>query len=75
MTHRWIEIVVGRLVTDEDFRRKFLGDPHRALSELLGRGTHLTPSEIAALVSFDGELWGHGAGQIDPTLQTQPLKA
>jgi hypothetical protein len=70
VTQRWIEIVVGRLVTDEDFRRKFLGDPHRALSELLARGSHLTPSEIAALVSVDGELWRQVAGEIDPRPQT-----
>jgi hypothetical protein len=75
VTQRWIEIVVGRLVTDEDFRRKFLDNPHRALSDLLDRGSHLTPSEIAALVSVDGELWKQVAGEIDPRLQKPSLEA
>ena len=69
MTQRWIEIVVGRLITDEGFRRRFLDDPHHALGELLDRGTDLTPSEIAALVSVDGALWQQVAGEIDPRLQ------
>src|ERR1051325_2884435 len=35
LTQRSIEMVIGRLVTDEEFRQTFLSDPHPALSELL----------------------------------------
>ena len=51
MTQRCIEVVIGRLVTDEDFRQTFVRDPRTALAELLERGTHLTHAEIAALVA------------------------
>ena len=58
MTQRCIEMVIGRLVTDEEFRDTFLSDPHRALGELLERGTHLTHAEIAALIATESALWG-----------------
>ncbi len=74
MTQRCIEMVIGRLVTDEEFRETFLSDPHRALGELLERGTHLTHAEIAALIATDCALWGRVAEQIDQRLQKASLK-
>ena len=74
MTQRYIEVVIGRLVTDEDFRQTFVRDPHTALAELLARGTHLTHAEIAALVATDTRLWGRVAEQVDPRLQKASLK-
>ena len=73
MTQRSIEIIIGRLLTDEDFRRSFSTDPHHALVELLERGTHLTQAEIAALVAMDSTLWERVADQIDPRLQKASL--
>ena len=67
-------MVIGRLVTDEEFRETFLSDPHRALGELLERGTHLTHAEIAALIATDPVLWGRVAEQIDQRLQKASLK-
>lgn len=75
MTQRCIEIVIGRLVTDEDFRSTFLRDPHQALGELLERGTHLSHAEIAALIAIDAALWERVAAEIDPRLQKASLKA
>jgi len=75
VTQRSIEMVIGRLVTDEEFRETFLSDPHRALGELLERGTHLTHAEIAALVATDSALWEQVAEQVDPRLQKISLKA
>lgn len=74
MTQRSIEMVIGRLVTDEEFRETFLADPHRALSDLLERGTHLTHAEISALVATDSALWEQVAEQVDPRLQKASLK-
>jgi hypothetical protein len=67
-------MVIGRLVTDEEFRETFLADPVQALSELLERGTHLTRAEIAALVATDSDLWTQVADQIDQRLQKASLK-
>ena len=74
MTQRSIEIVVGRLVTDEEFRDAFLSDPHQALALLLERGMHLNHAEIAALVAMDGAFWERVADEVDPRLQKASLK-
>jgi hypothetical protein len=74
VTQRCIESVIGRLVTDEDFRGGFLIDPHQALVDLLERGTHLTHTEIAALIATDLTLWERVAEQIDPRLQKASLR-
>jgi hypothetical protein len=75
VTQRSIEIVIGRLLTDEEFRETFLSNPHRALGDLLERGTQLSHAEIAALVGIDATLWMRVAEQIDPRLQKASLKA
>ena len=75
MTQRVIEIVIGRLATDEAFRTAFLDDPHQTLAELLERGLHLSSAEIAALVATDSGLWEHVAGRVDPRLQKADLKS
>jgi hypothetical protein len=75
VTQRCIEMVIGRLVTDEEFRETFLSDPHSALGELLERGTHLTHAEIAALIATDSSIWERVAEQVDPRLQKISLKA
>jgi hypothetical protein len=69
VTQRNVESLIGRLVTDEEFRSSFLADPARALRDLVERGVHLTPLEMAALTSIDSDLWQRVAGEIDPRLQ------
>jgi hypothetical protein len=73
VTQRSIELVVGRLVTDEGFRRAFLIDPHHALAELLEFGMHLTGAEIAALVATNPSVWAQTADAVDPRLQKASL--
>ena len=75
VTQRSIEIVIGRLLTDEEFRRTFLRNPHEALGELLERGTLLSHAEIAALVGIDSKLWPCVAEKIDPRLQKASLRS
>lgn len=75
MTQRWIEIVIGKLVTDKDLRQKFLGAPRETLLELIDQGTHLTSSEITALVAMDAELWERTAREIDLTPIISPQKS
>jgi len=75
VTQRSIEVVIGRLVTDEEFRDTFAKDPHQALVDLLERGMHLTVTEIAALVATDSALWEMVAEQVDPRLQKVSMKS
>ena len=73
MTQRSVEIVIGRLATDEAFRARFEHDPEGVLARLLDLGAPLTPSEVAALVATAPELWARFAAQIDPRLQKAAL--
>ncbi|HJZ72027.1 MAG TPA: Os1348 family NHLP clan protein [Vicinamibacterales bacterium] len=68
MTQRWIEIVIGKLVTDAALRDAFLAAPHDTLRRLVDHGVHLTRAEIAALVAIDPRLWTSTAEHIDLTL-------
>ena len=69
MSQRLIELLIGRLITDEQFRAQFLGDPERTLAGLSERGLELSRTEIAALVNTDQGLWARTAEAIDPRLQ------
>ena len=75
VTQRGIEIAIGRLLTDEEFRETFLSSPHVALGELLQRGTQLSHAEIGVLVAIDRALLVRVADQIDPRLQKVSLRS
>ena len=75
MTQRSVEILIGRLVTDEEFRQTFRTDPQRAIDQLLERGLDLTPAEIGALMHTASELWERVADELDPRLQKANLKS
>jgi hypothetical protein len=74
MSQKNVEIIIGKLVTDEDFRRLFQADPDRTLRELTERGTELTRSEVAALVATDARVFDRVAEALDPRLQKASLK-
>lgn len=74
MTQRVIETLIGRLLTDEQFRADFTANPERALLALRDRGIDLSNTEIAALVNTDPDLWERAADSIDPRLQKASLK-
>jgi hypothetical protein len=74
VTERFIELVIGRLVTDEEFRREFAADPNSACAALPQRGTPMTAEETAAIVVTDLALWERAAEDLDPRLQRASLK-
>ena len=74
MAQRIIEMLIGRLITDEEFRSEFLHDPEKTLLALCDRGLELSRTEIAALVSTDPTLWARTGEAIDPRLQKASLK-
>ena len=74
MSQRTIERVVGRLVTDEEFRLEFSRAPRRTLTNLAELGWELTGVEIDALLRTDLRLWSDTAARVDPRLQRCSLK-
>jgi len=74
MSHRHVEIVIGRLVTDEEFRHQFTEDPSRWLEALAEAGLELTAAELTALRRTDNGVWLNLASAIDPRLQKASLR-
>ena len=74
MAQRIIEMVIGRLITDEQFRSEFLVNPEARLIDLCDRGLELSRTEILALVNTDPTLWARVADAVDPRLQKASLK-
>jgi len=74
MSHRTIERVIGRLLTDEELRHEFIGAPRRTLAALHEQGWELSRLEVDALLAIEADLWCEVAVRIDPRLQRCSLK-
>ena len=74
MAQRHIELLIGRLVTDEAFRAAFLQDARAALTRFSESGHELTPVEMDALHATRADLWATVAEQLDPRLQKARLR-
>jgi hypothetical protein len=69
MSHRTVETIIGKLATDEGFRRRFLDDPAAVLDELRGQGCELSSVEIGALTALDQAAITAFAEALDRRLQ------
>ena len=69
MSHRSVETVIGKLATDEGFRRRFLEDPAVVLDEVRGQGCELSPVEVLALTALDQAAITAFAEAVDRRLQ------
>jgi hypothetical protein len=74
VAQRTIEVLIGRLITDEGFRADFLDHPETTLVALCDHGWELSRTEIAALVATDPALWARTADALDPRLQKASFK-
>ena len=73
MAQRSIEVLIGRLITDEAFRAAFRRNAAVALTGFIESGYELTGLEIAALCATAIEVWEYVAEHIDPRLQKASL--
>jgi hypothetical protein len=74
MAQRSVELLIGRLVTDEELRRCFVADPRETLRREKLRGFELTAAEVDALLASPLWLWDRLAAALDPRLQKASLK-
>ena len=74
MSQRIIEALIGRLITDEEFRSQFRAKPKQTLMALIEAGFELSRTEMAALVNTEHWVWERAADAIDPRLQKASLK-
>ncbi len=75
MSQRSIEILIGRVITDEAFRGAFRRDAKRTLTEFIESGYDLTPVEIAALAATPFDVWERVAKRVDARLQKASFTA
>ena len=75
MSQKTVQLIIGRLVTDEDYRGRFLDDSRAFLLALREQGLELTEREIDALVRTDAALWPEAAGRVHPDLQRSSLRS
>jgi hypothetical protein len=75
MSQKCVEVVIGRLATDEALRARFSADPSSTLEHLRENGFDLTPGEVQALRETPAALWELVASGIHPRLQKIALKA
>jgi hypothetical protein len=70
-----VERVIGRLVTDEGFRRRFAADPRAAVQEMAERGgLELNACEQRALAAIDPRWIERFADAVDPRIQKIALQ-
>lgn len=73
MSQRNVEKVIGRLVTDEGFRRRFAEDREAMVREILDDGLDLNSCERRALLALDPQRIARFAEQLDPCIQKVEL--
>lgn len=69
MSHKTVQLIIGRILADEEFRDDFLDQPVSTLAALRERGFELTDAEASALLETDRGLWTLGAKRLDARLQ------
>jgi hypothetical protein len=75
VSQRSVEIVIGRLATDEEFRGRFEASREAALDELTRAGAALTPVERRALLEIDVTACERFASCLDARLQKVDVRA
>jgi hypothetical protein len=68
VSQRFVEQILGKLVADEGFRRRFARQPSRAIGEVVRCSCRLTSYERQALSRLDPETFDRFAETIDPSL-------
>lgn len=73
MSQTSVERVIGRLVTDEAFRRRFAAGRRELLRELVDGGLELTWCELEVLQGLDLRSIARCAERIDPRIHKSDL--
>ena len=74
MSQRNVEMLIGRLLTDEELRRRFVQQPFETLVDLCDKGYEFSRGEIDALLQTDTEVWTSSARRISARLQRCSLR-
>ena len=75
MSQKTVQLVIGRLLTDEELRACFVERPRETLTELRDQGFDLSEDEMDALARSDAKVWPSMARRIHPRLQRCSLRS
>ena len=73
MSQRNIELLIGRLLTDDAFRLAFVRNLAKTLGTFIESGHELTSQEIQALITSSPSFWSDVAAELDPRLRKVSL--
>lgn len=73
MSQSNVERILGRLVSDEGYRRRFWSDPAAALAAFVAAGGELNPCERRALAALGRDDVERFAAALDPCIQKSDL--
>jgi hypothetical protein len=74
MSQRNVELLIGRLLTDEALRRRFGACAREVVLDFQEQGWELSPGEVGALVAMDTRLWFIAAAGLPSRLQRCSLR-
>jgi hypothetical protein len=74
MGQRSIEILVGRLVTDEELHQRFVAELRESLRLAQQHGLELTAAEVDALLASPVAVWESLAAVLGSSLQGARLR-
>lgn len=75
MTQKSVEIVIGKLASDEELRAAFRKDRMAALRALQQQGVELSALEVGALSRLEADELDRLAASLDPRLKRVSLQA
>jgi hypothetical protein len=75
MSHRSVETLIGRLVTDPALRRRFEESPAATIVHFRSQGFELTRIEIEALAAMDAAAIGRFAAGLDTRIRKTDTKS
>jgi len=73
VTQKSVEILIGKLASDEELRDRFRRDRRAAIGQLQSEGLELTTLEVESLVAADADAFDRLADALDPRLQKASL--
>jgi hypothetical protein len=74
MSQRNVEMLIGRLLTDEELRLRFVRQPLETVVDLCAKGYEFSRGEIDALLQTDIDVWTSTAERISSRLQRCSLR-
>jgi hypothetical protein len=73
MSQRHVELLIGRLLTDEELRDEFTRAPFETLAGYCQQGWDLSRGEIDAFMQTDLRFWRMAAEQLPSRLRRSVL--